>query len=355
MRKEVFLDCGANNGCSVLKFRAEFDRNCVFHIHSFEPNPHYRQNFAHIKNHSFHQAAVWIEDGESLPFYLDRRLGIGSSLLSNKLPTKVFDNTLDLDHSLKVQTVDLSSWIKANFSPYDTIFLKLDIEGAEYAVLSRMLEQGTLAWIDRLFVDWHWHKLPELGEETHTKVVSAVSAVVPIETWDACEYDLTRGSIRLFGWFRASGEAELLRRWFSHYMAAGIFNEELQVAQYGIKADHATENALADLGISPLVLEGREELKEFYLKCCAEYRRKPDQWHLWTGHLELHHYAWSIRSFLSACDRAALNCVRDSKVVRKVAFRAPSAESLSTADKELEDIFYVGPRIEDLVSPLDLD
>ena len=56
---------------------------------------------------------------------------------------------------VEVETVDLSQWIKDNFSKEDFIVMKMDIEGAEYTVLPKLIEDGTASYINRAFIEWH--------------------------------------------------------------------------------------------------------------------------------------------------------------------------------------------------------
>ena len=48
-----------------------------------------------------------------------------------------------------IPTVDLSRWIRENTDKEDYVIFKLDVEGAEYDILKKMLEEGTFEWIDK--------------------------------------------------------------------------------------------------------------------------------------------------------------------------------------------------------------
>ena len=66
MRK-VFIDCGANNGCSVRKFRRIHPDAHEFEYHCFEANPVFSKHFDNL-NVSYYEKAVWIEN-KQLTFY----------------------------------------------------------------------------------------------------------------------------------------------------------------------------------------------------------------------------------------------------------------------------------------------
>jgi FkbM family methyltransferase len=57
--------------------------------------------------------------------------------------------------------VDFSEWLNGARTGRSFVFIKMDIEGAEYEVLEHMLGTGTLGLVDVLAVEWHAHKLPE--------------------------------------------------------------------------------------------------------------------------------------------------------------------------------------------------
>ena len=58
---KYFLDCGAHNGCSIRYFRASVPDASTYGIHSFEPNPIFRDQLRRIEGVVFHPEAVWIE------------------------------------------------------------------------------------------------------------------------------------------------------------------------------------------------------------------------------------------------------------------------------------------------------
>jgi hypothetical protein len=65
--------------------------------------------------------------------------------------------------------------------------LKLDVEGAEYAILEKMLRDRTLRRINHLFIEWHWAKIA-VPESTHRALVDRLTKHVPILEWDAQGY-----------------------------------------------------------------------------------------------------------------------------------------------------------------------
>jgi FkbM family methyltransferase len=174
--KKVFLDCGAWGGYSVRVFRQIYDPSCEYEIYSFEPNPRYI-SFPKFENHIFYNKAVWVKD-EVRDFYLDNttRKKAGSSLMEEKTT-----GNLDKKNPIKVKCIDIDKWIKENFDKDDHIILKLDIEGAEYAVLQHMIINGSLEYINEIFIEWHWHKIG-LSKDDHVNLIKQIK--IPItERW----------------------------------------------------------------------------------------------------------------------------------------------------------------------------
>jgi sacsin len=56
--------------------------------------------------------------------------------------------------------------VKTNLSEQDLIVMKLDIEGAEYNVLEKMINDGSIDYINTLFVEWHDYQLKDKKIET---------------------------------------------------------------------------------------------------------------------------------------------------------------------------------------------
>lgn len=186
-QRKFFIDCGGHNGCSVRKFRDEFDHNTQYDIFSFEPNPEFATFYSSFERHNLLPYCVWIEDGEQ-DFFLDHEDGDGSTLIREKLTKEEGGiGILDKDSPLIVRSIDLSSWLRRNFKTSDYIVLKLDIEGAEYKVLDKLLQDGTIKYINELFIEWHWFKIG-IPESEHQTLVNKLNKIgLPITEWDAQE------------------------------------------------------------------------------------------------------------------------------------------------------------------------
>ena len=47
--------------------------------------------------------------------------------------------------------------MKENFQISDNILLKLDVEGAEYEIIDKLIEDNTISLIKNIHIEWHPH------------------------------------------------------------------------------------------------------------------------------------------------------------------------------------------------------
>lgn len=144
----VFIDGGANVGQTVLAF----EKSTLFTKHpwsvvSFEPNPELVPQIPRRPFLTVRQEALWTKD-EELEFEFSEDVTLGGSVM----PTVV---KFPVMKKMKVAAIDFGRWLQRTYSHDDVIYVKLDIEGAEYPVLEHMLHDGTMAMVDRLYVEFH--------------------------------------------------------------------------------------------------------------------------------------------------------------------------------------------------------
>jgi FkbM family methyltransferase len=128
------------------------------------------------------QAAVHVRDGEEF-FFLDREVGYGSSLFKEKTT-----GGIDTGSPIRVPTVDLSKWLMENTSQNDYIILKLDVEGAEYDILEKMIADGSIRRVRHIFAEWHWHKI-HVPESRHLSLQEELKRLrIRVVEWNAGNY-----------------------------------------------------------------------------------------------------------------------------------------------------------------------
>ena len=213
--KKVFIDCGTNMGMGFADLAPRYNVDDMWEVYGFEPNVYAydayveniksgRYDVLKDKNITLFQKAVWDKDekinfcheavnreeyerdpawkkacddvnikyesGQGLDFIdLDLPATGGSCVkeIKDKLERPDHhDVKLTFPETLEVEAIDFSRWIRENFVEDDYIFLKMDIEGSEYKVLPKMIEDGTINYINDLIIEWHDWQLPSYREQT---------------------------------------------------------------------------------------------------------------------------------------------------------------------------------------------
>jgi hypothetical protein len=78
---------------------------------------------------------------------------------------------------------DFSSWLIKSFTLRDDITVKMDIEGAEYDQLKRIIDDRSIFLVRRLVCEWHRDRFPETSRELHDRVRHTVAAIAAVEDW----------------------------------------------------------------------------------------------------------------------------------------------------------------------------
>jgi FkbM family methyltransferase len=185
-KRGVFIDGGAFDGCSVIKFKlANPNFDCI----SFEPNPALWKYFHNIPTLLIKKGIASLNKSEA--FKIDYIDGDGSSLI----PTKKIIHNSNLDDS-KVETiyidcVNISEVIVELDKKYDFIVLKLDVEGAEYEILEHLISRNLISKLDQLYVEFHWKKC-NFSEQRHNELVSKLVQLIEFKDWDALDFAVHR-------------------------------------------------------------------------------------------------------------------------------------------------------------------
>ena len=156
-RRRVYVDLGANRYESSIGnwFRRTYPRAETFDVVAFEAEDVYDETYADAPDVELHHYAVWTRN-ESVPwghmakktgtlrsgFVLPRRLRSAHALVADAArPTR--------------PGIDIADFLKRRFREDDFLVVKMDLEGAEYAIVPHLIAEGVGPLIDELFIEVH--------------------------------------------------------------------------------------------------------------------------------------------------------------------------------------------------------
>lgn len=156
-----------------------------FDVMTFEPNPELWTFYDTIPT-CLQKAAAYTYDGY-IDLIIDPVDGDGSTIFNEKRVD--FSRRIANEDCPVITTpcVDLARVISELSGQYEEIVLKLDVEGAEYDILERLLETGEIDRISKLYCEFHGQKM-ELAPGRHDAVVKRVEERVELAFWDALPF-----------------------------------------------------------------------------------------------------------------------------------------------------------------------
>lgn len=200
--RRIFLDVGAHIGETleaVLDPTWHFDA-----IYAFEP---VRANLTHLERYADPRltlvpAGWWTEDTE-LPIFDPG--AIGASIHAQKAKTST---------SVMCDFIDASGWLEQHIRPEDTVWLKLNCEGAECDILERLAAGGTLSRIDHILIHFDVEKVP--GHEARATRGRELLAQAGVEVCEAREIMFGRShaakTANWLLWTEAGGVGRFVRK-----------------------------------------------------------------------------------------------------------------------------------------------
>jgi FkbM family methyltransferase len=145
------IDAGANVGLITTELLSQ-DSPAITRLWSFEPDPEAFSQLCQIQDTrlSKFNEALWDSDGTSILFrhklWLKNHSHTSSSLLKSK-------SNVDEMNGISVTKTDFARII--NDTPFETITIKMDIEGAEYRVINHLIKSGCMKKIHRIYCEFH--------------------------------------------------------------------------------------------------------------------------------------------------------------------------------------------------------
>lgn len=156
----LFVDGGANLGQGFEWFSSfYYGPKVTFHL--FEPNPNCHEVLHELtsnygNNAKLFGAGISTSDGVVKFFGLSDneggKLSQGGSILHNHNSAWY---TASEDDAITVRVIDFEKYLHEQSGMFDEIVVKMDIEGAEVALLEKLIETGSAIKISVLYVEFH--------------------------------------------------------------------------------------------------------------------------------------------------------------------------------------------------------
>jgi FkbM family methyltransferase len=192
----LLIDCGLGEDIS---FPAAFlQRFAGAHVIGVDPNP---RSLAYCRAHcpsgmEILENAFWTSSGESMTFHLPRgqdQLPKGADGVSGSLDAS--HEYVEGGERIETQTVDLDTLL-AQAGRKDCDILKLDVEGAEYALLEALVASGRIRAARQVLVEFHHGVTRHTLDDTRRIVASMTAAGFRLMHSENRNYIFRRDSAR---------------------------------------------------------------------------------------------------------------------------------------------------------------
>ena len=191
----IFIDCGTHLFEGFQEVAEIHKIDSSWRCFAFEADPSSfmdaQDTYASLVggglNISFFNKAVWTHDGVvRMNSCLNDNLG--SNILADP-PT--WDSEWNHDFVYKqgddtVESIDLSQFIRSIASARDFLVIKMDIEGAEFAVLESMILTGACQLVDVLYCEFHERFFADINQYSQLReqyVSSLAKNGVSVNQW----------------------------------------------------------------------------------------------------------------------------------------------------------------------------
>jgi len=166
--RRIFIDLGAWDGSSAEYFKAHHPEANQFEYFLFEPLPDNIKKLKKLQNVTIIPKAAATRTGKS-KFYTG--LSESGSVYKEKRT-----GGLDGKTCIEVDAIDFPGWLDDLVGgEYSEIWLKMNIEGAEYPIIDMLWNYGLIPFVHRWYVQWHWDKIG-IDREEHYRIKRLIPA-----------------------------------------------------------------------------------------------------------------------------------------------------------------------------------
>lgn len=163
----IFLDCGFYVGGALKKYVDKGIVDNTWMIYAFEPNPELGVD-QRVKDHELDikliKKAVWTRDGRTM-FHIGGR-NDAASIAGTSGHAEYREK--------RVSTIDFPRFVAELPEAY--VICSMDIEGAEFVVLEKMLEDGSIDKIKILDIEFHHRLMSDYTDTDARRLIRKIRA-----------------------------------------------------------------------------------------------------------------------------------------------------------------------------------
>ena len=191
-KKGLFIDCGSNLGQGFSFFSKYFPLN-KFDFILIEPNPYCENKLINKINERKSEGSIQlitkaasVKDGKRKFYGLERsNTAEGGSILKEHASAWYAHKE---EEAINVDTFSFSELITHESQKYQTLVVKMDIEGGEYEVLEDLIKNNTHKKISLMFTEFHSQYMQKPDKKTFKRrekkiIKSFKQDRVPLKLW----------------------------------------------------------------------------------------------------------------------------------------------------------------------------
>jgi FkbM family methyltransferase len=158
-QRYVYIDVGARSyGSSIGSwFKKQYPKqNKSFEVYAIEADRAFHEEYRSKKGVSLVPYAAWVRN-ETLFFEISREPGkkvVGNSRGMGRIQNvRSYGEEVD-----KIKGFDFEDWFKRTVSESDFVVVKMNVEGAEFHLIPRLIHSGAICLVDEIFLECHYNR-----------------------------------------------------------------------------------------------------------------------------------------------------------------------------------------------------
>ena len=191
MRSGIVVDLGCFPHRDEISLELLLERYRPAVLHGFDPWPDLVEGETEVDGTRvvLERRAAWVEDGQIEFAHVSGLRGWDSTVMRDKNARNEWARA----DAIQVPCFDFSAWLRG--LPERPI-VKLDVEGAEFPILERLVDEGTDLLVAELLVEWHDDKMPAYEGRKAELLTSLRCRVSPWEDGKTTVRSTIRGLLK---------------------------------------------------------------------------------------------------------------------------------------------------------------